>query len=110
MSQNLGDLLKAAGLAASPQSEAPAEPSAPDAAGVSFGAKVVLRATRAGRGGKTVTEIQGVLSGHDALARELKKQLGLGVKVEGELLVAQGDQRDRLEKILTARGVKKIVR
>ncbi|MEZ4317632.1 MAG: translation initiation factor [Myxococcota bacterium] len=108
MSTNLGDLLKKAGFEASARGAEP-EPAAVPEAGVQFGPKVVLRATKRGRGGKTVTEIQGVLTSLDALARDLRTQLGVGAKPEGELIIVQGDQRTRLAALLEARGAKKVV-
>lgn len=108
MSTNLGDLLKQAGFAdtgSAPEPEAAlAEPEGP-----LFHSKVVLRATKKGRGGKTVTEVQGVLRDREQLAKDLRKQLGVGTSVEGELIVVQGDQRKRLEALLAKRGAKKIV-
>lgn len=75
--------------------------------------KVVLRRERKGRGGKTVTLIEG-LEGFDApsldeLARQARKSLGCGAAVEEGIIVVQGDQRDRLETWLQSQGVKKIV-
>jgi translation initiation factor 1 len=69
-----------------------------------------VRATRKGRGGKTVTEVQGVTDARDQVAKKLKKTLGVGARVEEELIVVQGDQRDRLVKWLEAQGVRKVVR
>ncbi len=43
-------------------------------------------------------------------ADELKRSLGCGGGVEGRALVVQGDQRDRVVRWLTARGVRKVVR
>lgn len=112
MSTNLGDLLKKAGFApsAEPVSAGPAEPDVPEEPGARFARKVVLRITRAGRGGKQVTTIDGVLRDPDELARSLRKQLGVGVTVDGEQLVVQGDQASRLEPILREAGAKTVVR
>ena len=71
--------------------------------------KISLRIERKGRGGKTVTLIQGLTEQHlKAAASLLKKKLGVGVGIEDLLLVAQGDQRERLTNILTQLGVKKV--
>lgn len=112
MSTNLGDLLKKAGFTPSgaPVPADPPEPEAPDDPGAWFGAKVVLRITRAGRGGKQVTEVAGVLRDRDELARTLRKQLGVGVSVDGELVVVQGDQVARLEPLLREAGARTVVR
>ena len=66
---------------------------------------------RSGRGGKEVTVIE-----HMALSpkeredwlKALKAGLGCGGVVEGENLMLQGDQRNRLPKLLESRGVKKV--
>ena len=73
--------------------------------------RAVVRMERSGRGGKEVTVIE-----HMALSpkeredwlKALKAGLGCGGVVEGNNLVLQGDQRNRVPKILEARGVKKI--
>ena len=108
MSTNLGDLLKQAGLKATERTEQDAvEPPPPE--GALFAAKVVLRVTKRGRGGKTVTEIQGVLRDLDELAKTLRKRLGVGTTVEADLVVVQGDQLKRLTPVLTELGAKRIV-
>lgn len=111
MSTNLGDLLRGLGLEGDDSPEpAPTPESAPTPEDPAFARKVVLRASKKGRGGRTVTLIQGVTEGRKALAKQLRKRLGLGVKVDGDELVVQGDQRDRLEPILVELGVGRIVR
>jgi translation initiation factor 1 len=75
--------------------------------------KIVLRRTRKGRGGRTVTLVQGLSLSDDArrdLARELGRAMGCGAKVEGEEIIMQGDQADRAEPWLLSRGVHRIVR
>lgn len=109
MSTNLGDLLKNAGLKPSDSPVASAEvPSSGPA--FTFGPKVVVRTTKRGRGGKTVTEVQGVLGDLAILAKSLRKRMGVGAKAEGALIIVQGDQRDRLIPMLTDHGAKRIVR
>lgn len=69
--------------------------------------RVHVRQQRSGQGGKTVTIAEGPgLAGRDlvALAKELAKALGVGARVDGETLVAQGDQRERLASWLGSRG------
>ena len=107
---NLGDLLRAKGLEATAKSDAPAEKAVPAEQEPRFGPKVVVRATRKGRGGKTVTEVQGVVAEREKVAKKLKKTLGVGARVEGELIVVQGDQCERVAAWLTKNGVKKVVR
>jgi translation initiation factor 1 len=66
---------------------------------------------RSGRGGKEVTVVEHLgLSAvdRDRWLKALKAALGCGGQVEDGALVLQGDQRERLPKLLAARGVKKI--
>jgi translation initiation factor 1 len=99
--------------------EAPTTPApAPTQAAPALSAKgqrviprAVVRMERSGRGGKEVTVIE-----HMALSpkeredwlKALKAGLGCGGVVEGENLMLQGDQRNRLPRLLEARGVKKV--
>ena len=74
-------------------------------------ARAVVRMERAGRGGKEVTVLEHMnLSPADreAWLKALKSQLGCGGVVEGTSIVLQGDHRQRLPAILSARGVKKV--
>ncbi len=107
MSTNLGDLLRARGFRASSPPPNPEPEATADA--LRFAPKVVLRETRKGRGGKTVTVVDGVLGGRDALAKELRKRLGAGVRVEGEQIVVQGRMSTRIAAFLERRGARKIV-
>ena len=111
MGGSFGDLLKQAGFSESEKSEE-AEPVATEAPEdtVTYGPKVVCRFQKKGRGGKTVTLVSGVTGGHDILAKTLRKQLGTGVRVEGDDLVLQGDQRERAGRWFESQGVKKVVR
>ena len=109
MATNLGDLLRAQGFEASGAPE-PAVEEEPIDPGALFAPKVVVRISRKGRGGKTVTEVQGVLRDHKKLAKKLKKSLGTGARVEDDQLVVQGDQRDRVVAWLEREGAKRIVR
>jgi translation initiation factor 1 len=64
---------------------------------------------RAGRGGKTVSVIKGVMSpshGKEALLKLLKTRLGAGGAVKGDNIEIQGDQRDRIVAILNELGYK----
>lgn len=106
MGTNLGDLLAAAGLEASAAAaEAPDAPTdAPSAVEPRFATKVVVRRTRKGRGGRTVTLVQGVEAGHAEVAGLLKRKLGTGARVEGDDVVVQGDQVERVTAWLEARS------
>jgi translation initiation factor 1 len=73
--------------------------------------RAVVRLERTGRGGKEVTVVEH-LNLHprerESWLKALKSGLGCGGVVEGEALVLQGDHRDRVPKLLMARGVKKV--
>ncbi len=103
------DLLQKAGFQES--APAPAEPEAePAPEAIAFGPKVVVRYSRKGRGGKAVTLLSGVTSGHDALLDRLRRELGLGARREGDDLVLQGEQVERVARWIESQGVKKVVR
>ena len=70
-----------------------------------------LRVERKGRGGKMVTVVERLGLKAEALERwcsELKNELGTGGAVEGQELVFQGDQRQRLVDLLETRGVERV--
>lgn len=94
---SLKDQLQQAGFEATPGALEPDEPDEAQAAptGIVYARKVVVRHSRKGRGGKTVTLIDGVRHGHEELLSDLKKGLGVGGAVEGERIMLQGDQVDR---------------
>lgn len=103
-----------AGLAklrdAAPPGPAPAPVAAPP--GPRGPARAVVRLERKGRGGKEVTVVEKLELGTRELERwltDLKSQLGCGGRVEDNALVLQGDQRERVKSLLTARGVKKVI-
>ncbi|MCA9570843.1 MAG: translation initiation factor [Myxococcales bacterium] len=107
---SFGDLLRAKGFEHSGAPDTPPEPEPPPEPGARFAHRVVVRVSRKGRGGKTVTEIQGVLLERDETAKALKKALGVGAREEDELVVVQGDQRERVAAWLEQQGAKKVVR
>jgi translation initiation factor 1 len=93
--------------AASPPSPAaaPATPKAPP--------RAVVRMERKGRGGKEATVVEKLDLSSRALADwadALKRALGCGGGVEGDAIVVQGDQRERVARWLEGRGVKKVTR
>lgn len=89
------------------QSGAQAEPAAKPSP---YAGKIVVRKERAGRGGKTVTMIEGVAANAvDDVAREMKKALGCGAVVEDGAIVLQGEQEDRAQAFLQKKGATKIV-
>lgn len=110
----LGALMAARGLRASGAAPAPAAPAAASKGWrIEALPKVVLRMERKGHGGKTVTCVSGLVDAPedalDELARDLRRALGTGVRVEAGELVVQGEQRERVRKWLAERGVSRIV-
>lgn len=101
----LGSLLQASGLegGGTAAAAAPAKPAGkPRKPG-----RVVLRREKKGRGGKVVTTLTRHGLAPDALgalAKRLRKALGCGAGVEDEVIVIQGDQRDRAASLLEAEG------
>ncbi len=110
----LGDLLRAKGIdlpdapagavVEEPSEASPQSQESPESKG-----KVVLRMERKGHGGKTVTRIEGMQGDLGALAKTLRKALGCGVRVDGEYLLVQGDQRERARDWLEDQGIRHIV-
>lgn len=83
------------------------------AASPRFGPKVVVRRERKGRGGKTVTFVEGVLLQGEALesfARDMKRALGCGATIEGGAVVLLGDIADRAAEWLSANGAPRVIR
>ena len=77
---------------------------------LSSAGKLVLRRERKGRGGKTVTVVDGLPSADlVGFARDLKKALGCGATVEDGSVVLLGDLAERARDWLAARGAKRIV-
>jgi len=110
----LAAALAAGGLSASSSAPEAAPPpslaSAPTPS--SLQGKVVVRKERKGHGGKTVTVLSGAgLTGADlqALAKELRKRLGAGARVDGATIVVQGDQRDGAARWLEGRGATVVI-
>lgn len=104
----LAAALQAEGLSVSAPSSSPSPPPT-TASPTGLRGKVVVRQERKGRGGKTVTVIDGAaVRGTDAaaLAKRLRKALGTGARVEGAAIVVQGDQREAAARWLTAQGAK----
>jgi len=74
-------------------------------------ARAVVRMERKQRGGKEVTVVDKLALPPAELekwCRELKQALGCGGSVDGELIILQGDLRQRLPAVLLARGVQKV--
>jgi translation initiation factor 1 len=90
----------------------PAGPSSPAVRETSTGpARAVVRLERKGRGGKEVTVVSHLERKPAALEtwlKALKNGLGCGGQVEGDSIVLQGDQRDRVVPLLESRGVGRV--
>ncbi|WP_434383539.1 translation initiation factor [Melittangium boletus] len=74
-------------------------------------ARAVVRMERKGRGGKEVTVVEQLElpeAERETWLKALKGSLGCGGTVEGDTLVLQGDQRERLPALLEARGVRRV--
>lgn len=111
MAGSLADQLRKAGLAATEPEDPPAaEAPEPTEEELAYGPKVVVRFERKGHGGKTVTRIDGVISGHRVLVDQLKRQLGTGGRVDGDAIVLHGRQVERVARWLESQGVKRVVR
>ncbi len=97
-------------LRGDPATERPATP-APPPTSTKGVPRAVVRLERAGRKGKEVTVVEHLSLGaeeRDRWLMALKTALGCGGTIENNALVLQGDQRHRLPKLLTGRGVKKV--
>ena len=93
-----------------PEAAAPTSAPTPTPAEVTP-ARAVVRLERKGRGGKQVTTISHLELSDDARATwcaNLRKHLGCGGSVEGELIIVQGDHRDRARAWLEAQGVRRV--
>jgi translation initiation factor 1 len=69
---------------------------------------VRLRRESKGRGGKTVTLVEGLPGDRDALkqwARRLKQHCGVGGGVKEGRIEVQGEQRERIAGLLRAEGL-----
>ncbi len=76
-------------------------------------ARAVVRMERAGRGGKEVTVVEHLElspTEREAWLKTLKGALGCGGALEGDALVLQGDLRDRVQRWLEQKGVRRVVR
>jgi translation initiation factor 1 len=74
-------------------------------------ARAVVRYERKGHGGKEATRIEQLgLPAKDMAAwlKEAKQALGCGGTIDGDTLILQGDQRERLTAWLTKKQVGKI--
>jgi translation initiation factor 1 (eIF-1/SUI1) len=111
MGTNLGDLLRQAGLKPSEDISEAGEPQpTAESAAPQFADKLVVRFSRKGRKGHTVTIVSGVLTEHQAVLVQLRRHMGLGGRVDGDDLILQGNQVERVARWFESQGVKKVVR
>ena len=76
-----------------------------------LGDQVRIYKEKKGRKGKTVTIVKGLTLTIDDLnliCKELKVKCGVGGQVEGLNIVLQGDQRDRILKVMLDRGYRDV--
>jgi translation initiation factor 1 len=100
------------GIAPRPQSATGKDAGAP-APPARAPARAVVSLERKGRGGKEATLVLKLALPPTELARwadALKRALGCGGGVEGDAIVVQGDQRERVMKWLEGRGVARVIR
>lgn len=90
---------------------ASAEPTATGGQAPERLARAVVRYQRKGYGGKEVTRIEQLALDAGELEGwlgDLKRALGCGGRIEDDVLVLQGDQRERVKSWLVERGLKKV--
>ena len=73
---------------------------------------LVVRREKKGRGGKTVTVVEGWAAEAELepLARRMARALGCGGGTEGEAVILQGDQTDRAARWLEGEGADRVVK
>ena len=95
-----------------PESAAPSATSAPAKPGKNRG-RVEIRRLKAGKGGKTVTEVRGFmgisLSEKEALAKQMQKACGTGGTVKDGRIEIQGDKRPEVARILEEAGFRPVL-
>ena len=105
------DLEKLRGAVPAGESPGPAPSSLPARPEAKGPARAVVRYERKGHGGKEATRVEKLelpAAQREVWLKAIKQSLGCGGRVDGEDLVLQGDQRDRLPALLEARGVRKV--
>ncbi len=111
---SLGDMLKQAGFEASDPIDEPVENEIqkPDESDLSALGKLVVHKERKGRGGKTVTIIDGIdldEASLKSMAKRMRKSLGCGSHIEDGRIVLQGDIVDRARMWLIENGARKSI-
>ncbi|HEX5070341.1 MAG TPA: translation initiation factor [Vicinamibacterales bacterium] len=91
---------------------APAETAKAKGPGGKTYPRAVVRMERAGRGGKEATVIEQLElapAEREQWLKALKAALGCGGSISGADIMLQGDHRERLKTLLSARGVKRVI-
>lgn len=90
----------------------PAVPGAAAPAPAKNRGRVDIRRTTAGRGGKTVTVVSGFvgigLPEKESLAKKMRNACGCGGTVKAGDIEIQGDQREKIARILTEAGFRPV--
>lgn len=79
----------------------------PEATLPSNAQKLTVRKEKKGRGGKTVTVVEGYKGNPqtlEALCKKVKQQCGVGGSVDRKTFIIQGDKADQVVKILIKEG------
>jgi translation initiation factor 1 len=74
-------------------------------------ARAVVRMERKGRGGKEVTVVEKLglkPADLEQWCKDLKQALGVGGTVDADMIVLQGDLRERVAAVLEKKGVSKV--
>ena len=74
--------------------------------------KIVVRKEKKGRGGKTVTRVEGLMLSQEdrnGWAKRMAKALGCGVSSDGDDLLVQGSQSERVAEWLRGQGARRVV-
>jgi translation initiation factor 1 len=112
LGQNPFAALSSAGLPAAPVTPTSARPVAKAAAPAKNRGRVDIRRETGGRGGKTVTVVDGFvgigLPEKEQLAKKIRGACGCGGTVKDGAIEIQGDQRDTIARILTEAGFRPV--
>lgn len=113
LGQNPFAALSASGLPAGPASPSPATASRPATpAPARNRGRVDIRRETGGRGGKTVTVVDGFvgigLPEKEQLAKKMRGACGCGGTVKDGAIEIQGDQRETIARILTEAGFRPV--
>lgn len=112
MAGSFADLLAKAGLVASPSTPEPVapEPSAAEPGPAPLPNRLAVRyGKKQGSSGKA-TRVSGLVAGHAAVLVRLRAELGVGGRVDGDEVVLQGDQVERVARWFESQGVARVQR